>query len=211
MDWIHYLIYAHAGFGGMALLSGLITISVKKGGIWHKKSGKIFFLSMLFSAFSALIVSLLPGHESAFLFCVGVFSTYFLIGGYRSLKFKNEQVNLSLDRLLAWIIIFTGFGMITYPIFLSNSINIVLSVFGFVSIIFGFQDLRLYNNKEKLKNSWLKGHLGKMMGAYISATTAFVVVNQLLPGVWGWFAPSIPGTFYIVYWMRKVEGIIIKN
>ncbi|MCB0478252.1 MAG: DUF2306 domain-containing protein [Crocinitomicaceae bacterium] len=206
MDWIQYLIYGHAGFGGLALLCGLISISVKKGGPVHRKAGKVFFYSMLISALLALIVSLLPEHESPFLFSVGVFSSYFLLSGYRSLKFKNPNIHLSLDRLLAWIIFFTGFGMITYPIYVSNSINIVLTVFGVASIIFGFQDLRLFRNREKLKKSWLKSHLGKMMGAYISAVTAFVVVNQLLPGVWAWFGPSIPGTFYIVYWMRKVGG-----
>ncbi len=206
MDFAQYLIYAHAALGGLALAAGLISISVKKGGSVHKKSGILFFYSMLFSAFVALIVSLLPDHESPFLFSVGVFSTYFLIGGYRSLKFKNENLDLRYDKILAWIIILTGVGMICYPLFLLGVVNIVLAVFGIASILFGVQDLLLFDNPEKTRKSWLAGHLGKMMGAYISAVTAFVVVNQLLPGVFAWFGPSVPGTIFIIYWIRKVKA-----
>lgn len=207
MDFIKYLIFAHAGFGGLALLSGLGAIIAIKGGDFHKKAGKIFFFSMLIAAGLAIVVSLLPNHESPFLFSVGVFSTYFLIGGYRSLKFRNEQINLSFDKVVAYVIILTGICMIVYPILFMGFINIVLAVFGTASIIFGVQDLVLFQNKEKLKSSWLTSHLGKMMGAYISAFTAFVVVNQFqfLPGILSWLGPSLPGTIYIIYWMRKVR------
>ncbi|MBK8698617.1 MAG: hypothetical protein IPN29_03390 [Saprospiraceae bacterium] len=34
-----------------------------------------------------------------------------------------------------------------------------------------------------------------MTGAYISATTAFVVVNEFLPGIMAWFLPGIAGAF----------------
>lgn len=205
MDFTQYMIFAHAGFGGLALLAGLISIVVKKGGFVHKRSGKLFFLSMLLSALIALILALLPKHESPFLLSIGVFSTYFLLGGYRSLKFKNDNLDLRLDNFLAWVIIITGISMICYPLISRGVINIVLTVFGIASIIFGIQDLVLFKNQEKLKKVWLASHLGKMMGAYISAVTAFVVVNHLLPGVFAWFGPSIPGTFYIVYWTRKVR------
>lgn len=204
MNWIDYLISAHAGFGALALLAGFMAISVKKGGKIHRKTGIIFFYSMLVSAFIALVVSALPEHENPFLFSIGIFSSYFLISGYRSLRFKNKETPLNWDRLLAWVIIFTGFGMITFPIYFYGVIHIVLTVFGVASILFGYQDLRLFRNRERLQKSWLTAHLGKMMGGYISAVTAFVVVNELLPGIWAWFGPSIPGTVFIVYWIRKV-------
>ena len=44
-----------------------------------------------------------------------------------------------------------------------------------------------------------------MLVGYISATTAFVVVNQFFPSVYGWFTPGIIGGLLIAYWIRKVN------
>lgn len=44
------LIYIHAFFGGIGLISGLISIFVEKGGIVHRRSGTIFSYSMVISA-----------------------------------------------------------------------------------------------------------------------------------------------------------------
>ena len=101
--------------------------------------------------------------------------------------------------------IITGILMIFLPIILSKKINIVLCVFAIVGIIFSIRDLILYKKPDRLKNSWLKLHLGKMIGAYISATTAFVVVNEFFPSFYGWFIPGIVGGFFITYWIRKLN------
>ncbi len=67
-------------------------------------------------------------------------------------------------------------------------------------------DLILFKNHERLKEGWLKLHLGKMIGGYISAATAFVVVNQFFPSFYGWFIPGIIGGFVITYWTRKIKA-----
>jgi hypothetical protein len=38
---IKTLIYIHAFFGGVGLITGMISVFVKKGGINHKKAGKL--------------------------------------------------------------------------------------------------------------------------------------------------------------------------
>ncbi len=201
---IQKLIIIHAVFGGIALLAGGMAISVRKGSSTHKKSGKVFFFSMLFSAAISLIVALLPNHENPFLFSIGIFSAYFLISGYRSLRYKNQDFKLGLDRLISYILILTGISMIIYPLLNEGKINIVLLVFGIVSLIFGGRDLMLYQKPEKLRKDWLKLHLGKMTGGYIAAMTAFIVVNEVLPGILNWFAPGLIGGFFIAYWLKKV-------
>ena len=45
-----------------------------------------------------------------------------------------------------------------------------------------------------------------MTGGYIAAFTAFVVVNQILPGVYGWLTPTALGTIYIMYWNKKIKN-----
>lgn len=197
--------YIHAPLGGIALLTGGIALIVKKGNNIHKKFGKIFFFSMLFSAISAFIISMLPNHKNPFLFSIGLFSTYFLISGLRSLKFKNNEFQLNTDKAIAYFITLTGIAMILYPIFLFSKLNIILTVFGIIGIVSGLRDLKLFKDIQQLKKNWLKLHLGKMTGGYIAAVSAFFVVNQILPGIWNWFVPGIVGGGYITYWMTKLN------
>lgn len=202
---IQVLIYAHALFGGISLLSGMISIVSKKGKIVHKKSGKLFFYSMLFSAVTALIIAILPKHESPFLFSIGLFSSYFILTGYRALNYKSENLKLTIDKIISWAMIFTGIIMIVYNPIFNDKINIILTVFGLLGLIFSVRDVVLYKDINNLKKSWLKLHLGKMIGGYIAATTAFVVVNNFFPSFYGWFIPGIIGGIYITYWMMKLN------
>lgn len=77
-----------------------------------------------------------------------------------------------------------GIAMVVFPIVLYVRINIVLTVFGIMGAFSSVMDFRSFANREKLQSNWLPSHIGKMMGGYISASAAFVVVNELLPGIW---------------------------
>lgn len=208
---IQTLIYIHAAFGGIALLTGFISILAKKGKTVHKKSGIIFFYSMMSSGIIAMIVAVLPKHEGPFLFAVGVFSLYFVLTGKRALNFKRKKTDLRIDKWISSLMLITGILMILLPILLTNSINIILVAFAIVGITLSIRDLIVFKNPARLRKSWLKLHLGKMLGGYISATTAFVVVNDFFPSVYGWFIPGILGGFIIAYWIRKVNKNTVGN
>lgn len=202
---IQYVVYAHAALGGIALLTGLIALLVKKGSKNHILSGKIFFWSMLTSGLVALVVSCLPDHENPFLFAVGVFSVYLICSGYRAIQYKNPTVNLTFDKILAGSMIITGLGMVLVPIIVKSEINIVLSVFGIFGIILSIQDFMGFRHLDRLRKSYLQAHLGKMIGGYIAAVTAFIVVNQIFPPLIGWLGPTVVLTPIIFYWTRKVK------
>lgn len=202
---IAILIYIHAVFGGIALLAGLVAMTAKKGLGIHKRSGVVFYYSMMISSGVGMLVALLPNHENPFLLAVGIFSLYLVLTGRRALRFKRKIIDLKIDKLISRVMILIGMLMILLPIFLSGSLNIVLFVFGIVAVLLSIQDLRLFKNPEKLRDGWLKLHLGKMIGAYIAASTAFVIVNEFFPRFYGWFIPGIIGTFFIIYWIRKVN------
>ncbi len=208
---IQILIFIHASFGGIALISGLISLIAKKGKNIHKKSGLIFFYSMVLCGLSAMTVAILPNHESPFLFAVGIFSLYFVLTGNRALNFKHKNPDLRIDKYISIVMIITGVLMVSLPILLTKSVNIILTVFAIVGIIFSVRDLILFNKPERLKKGWLKLHLGKMIGGYISATTAFVVVNDFFSSFYGWFIPGIIGSFVITYWMRKLNKKTVTN
>ena len=209
--FIQTLIYIHAFFGGVALLSGLVSMVAKKGNKAHKKAGLLFFYAMMLSGIIAMFVAISPNHNSPFLFSIGIFSLYFVFTGKRALRFKRKNNSLKIDKLISTTMLITGFCMILVPIIFTKSINIILIVFGVVGMVFSIKDLIQFKNPNKLKKGWLKFHLGKMIGAYISATTAFVVVNQFFPSIYGWFAPSILGGFVIAYWIKKINRKTLVN
>lgn len=203
---IQIFIIIHAAFGGIALLAGFISIVAKKGRKIHKKSGLVFYYAMLTSAIMAILISVLPEHESPFLFAVGIFSMYFVLTGYRALRFKSKNVNLQVDKWISGIMVFTGILMIVLPLILEKSVNIVLLVFAVIGIVFSVRDLTRFKSPEKLKKAWLKLHLGKMTGGYIASVTAFVIVNEFFPSIYGWFVPGIIGGIFITYWIRKINN-----
>lgn len=203
---ITIFIIIHAAFGGIAFIAGFISMIAKKGLNLHRKSGLVFFYSMVISAISAMLIAVLPNHESPFLFAVGVFSLYFVLVGKRALRFKFKNPNLAFDKLIAVIMIITGVLMILLPIIMYQKLNIILLVFGVVGILSAIKNLIIYKDLERLRKGWLKIHLGNIMGGYIAATTAFVVVNQFFPSFYGWFIPGIIGGVFITYWMRKVSN-----
>jgi uncharacterized membrane protein len=205
-----YLIIIHATLGSIAFIAGFIALITKKGSKSHKKSGIVFYYTMLYSALSALVISILPNHENAFLFTIGIFSSYAIVSGYRALRFKRPNPTVWLDKILAIVMLITGICMILYPVIQKGSINIVLTVFGSIGTVLAIRDLVLLNNLEKLRKNWLRLHIGKMCGGYIAAVTAFIVVNQFIPGITGWLLPSVFGTAYMNYWFWKL-GKAAKN
>jgi len=207
---IEGIILVHAINGGIALVSGALALASKKGSSFHKKSGLVFYCSMLAAAVLALIIAVMPGHENPFLFSIGLFSSYFLITGLRSLKYRQPDYSLTVDKVLALLLILTGLFMIFYPLVLDNQFNVVLLVFGIAGIISGFRDYVRLRKGDAVRSHWLPLHLGKMTGGYIAAVTAFFVVNKVLPGVWNWFAPSVVGSVFIAYWIRRVKRGTIK-
>lgn len=203
---IDILIILHATLGGIALLSGLIPLMSQKGSKAHKQYGKVFYFSMLAAALVGVIITVLPEHESPFLFTIGIFSCYLVLSGRRALRFKKEKPSL-IDQIISIGMLITGIGMITFPLIVWGGINIVLTVFGLLGISLAITDLRVFKNPEKLKKGWLKMHIGKITGGYIAATTAFVIVNNtFLPPLVAWLAPGVLGSIYIVYWTRKMNA-----
>lgn len=209
-SFIQVLIYIHAGLGGLALVGGLVALSTQKGGRWHRGGGSVFFWAMSVSALLATMIALLPGHWNPFLFAIGIFTLYLVVSGRLALRYKSMKTSadLQFDKLVSWAMIIIGVGMVGYPaiqILTVGNAGIVLAIFGAIGLSLALRDLRYFKNLERLRQNWLRLHLNKMIGGFIAATTAFFVVNEVLPGLWGWLAPTAVGTIFIAYWTRKVQ------
>jgi len=211
------LIYLHATAGGIGLLSGFTSAASRKGNRVHRSAGKLFVISMSLSAFLALIISIWPGHESAFLFSIGIFTLYLVLTGNRAILLRRKkQPELGrIDYALTLTMMITGILMIAFALFqfFTNKpgVGIVLMVFGLIGLLNAKLDFSFYKRSVITREDWLARHIGRIGGALIAATTAFVVVNmntffsESVPDLVGWLGPTVIGSIYLSYWTRKIR------
>lgn len=203
---IKIFIYIHAFFGGIALLSGLASILFIKGSANHKKSGKVFSYGMVISSLISLPICWLPNHVNNFLFLIGIFTIYLVISGNRVLLFKKKKEANFTDKLISGVMFVASLFMLffgTYFLLKSNSGGILYLFFGLTAFFISMRDFKFYKNIDKAKI--LPFHIGKMSGAYIASVTAFLVAGLRFEGLIYWISPSIVGTIFIMYWIKKVR------
>src|SRR4051812_11342254 len=90
----------HVLFGFIAFFVAPAAMMTKKGGLAHRRWGKIYFWSMVVVAVTALIAALVQ--HNYFLAFVSVFSFYLAFGGYRVL-FRKSALRGELPKALDWI------------------------------------------------------------------------------------------------------------
>jgi hypothetical protein len=215
-ETIKTLIYIHAFFGGLGLVTGIGSIIVKKGSKPHKKMGKLFSIGMIISSLISMPISWLPNHENIFLFLIGLFTIYLVISGNQILTFKSKSKKLAkpIDKIISGSMLTLSILMIlfgTYVMIKGNSTYLLFVFFGGFGLSLTIRDFIFYKNVEKTKNGWLSNHIGKMIGAFIASITAFIVAGLGIGNLIAWTLPSILGTIYIVYWRRKLKTKTVTN
>lgn len=205
---IKILIYIHAFFGGLGLITGIGSVLVKKGSIPHKKLGKLFVIGMLTSSLVSMPISCMPNHENVFLFLIGLFTIYLVLVGKRALTFKTKDKATWIDKTISGSMMLCSFIMVTMGVLglINNSSMAILYLFfGGFGLSLSYKDFIFYKNPKKQKNGWLISHLSKMLGALIASITAFIVAGLGISNLIAWTLPTLLGTIYIVYWIRKMK------
>lgn len=213
MTLFNFLLAIHIILGGAGLLLGTLVMFLKKGDKRHKLIGNIYFYTMLGTGLFAMVLAYL--NPSQFLFITAVFTIYMILTGKRYLKKKKISDVTQLDWLLTITMLVFGIAFIglgTNGIMKSNYFGIVLVVFGGLGLLFVYQDYRNFKGKSSIKNFWLTTHLQRMVGSYIAAFTAFIVVNNaLLSEILAWLLPTAILVPFITVWRRKYQVKIDKN
>lgn len=194
------LLIIHIVSGYLALSAGTTAIIARKGQKLHRKAGRIFVISMLGVGASALSMSLMKGNQ--FLLHIGIFTMYQVYGGWRALRQRDLRANPA-----DWTIATLGLANGAVMLFTGN---IVLMVFGGISVLLGTGDLRTHlrvvRGQEIHRLAWLRKHIGMMMGAFIATVTAFIVVNvnDFQPAWALWLAPTAIFMPVMLYHTRRV-------
>jgi len=210
-DSIKILIYVHAFFGGIGLITGIGSVIVKKGSSIHKKMGKLFSIGMITSSLISIPISWMPNHKNLFLFLIGLFTIYLVLAGNRALAFKTKEKANWIDKMISGSMFLFSLLMVIIGIYglLNNiSLSLLYLFFGGFGLLLSVKDFKFYKNSRNPKNAWLISHIGKMIGALIASITAFIIAGLGIGNLIAWTLPTILGTIYILYWKRKIKTVI---
>jgi hypothetical protein len=153
------------------------------------------------------------GHHKYFLLMVAFFSYYMTVRGYRILSLKKLHQNQRAAPLDWLIAIISGLFLLslvvygTWGLFIGATMGIVAIAFGITGLTFFISDVKSFFRQPTEKMHWWYGHISSMGGSYISAVTAFVVVNIQLPQFqWVlWILPGVIGGIIIGRTIRKYK------
>jgi len=210
-SFLRAMLIMHIAGGSLALITGLGAMLSKKGSPLHRAFGKIYFGSMTAVFLGA--VALAIGNGKDFLFMVAFFSYYMTVRGYRILSFKNRKTTNTVPMLDWFIIVISGAFILfllawgTFALIQGEGMGVVGILFGSIGAGYLVQDVRSFLKPPAEKMHWWFGHIASMGGSYISATTAFIVVNIKLEqhGWILWVLPSIIGGALISRTIRRYK------
>ena len=197
----------HISAGAVALFAGLIPMLGRKGGVWHRRAGRVYVGAMIVVAITALVLTALLPLTGGRLFLTGiaVFSFYLSFSGWRAAARRTYSL-APLDRALVVFTLLVGLAMLGAGVYWQA---ILFGFFGALMLTFAGFDARALLRPaapEGRPIPWIFRHIPRMGGSYIATFTAFLVVNlgRWLPDTapaWcntiGWIAPSIIGGMLI--------------
>ena len=200
------LLYIHITAGSIALLAAPVALITTKGGVNHKRVGKVYAIAMTVVFLTAVPLALLI--SSVFLLLISGFSFYLVFSGWRFARNYSGRAQI-IDWAAVTIMILTGLGMWGYAIVLATSGDsqwITMVVFGALAVALGLADLQFYWRPPTSGTQRISRHLTNMMGGTIATVTAVMVVNIDFDPVWvPWILPTIVITPLIVWWNFRVK------
>lgn len=220
--WISHSLIVHAITGGIALITGLISIVTIKGSPFHKKSGKVYFWSMTGVFITGIIIA---GYQfNRFLFLIAFLSYYSVFSGVRALKLKqlHKRQKAQWHDWTAGIInavanlFFVGLGVYYLTRNGITSRGGLLSLgFGLGGLVISYNNLLPFVKRPKKSYHWYLAHIGNMMGGYIATLTAFFSVMisryEFMNPFLGFALPSLVGVPLLIYWNNRIEKKFQKS
>jgi hypothetical protein len=193
----------HVICGTFVLVVAPAALLVRKGGRWHRRWGRAFMLAMSVVLFTAGFMWQPKGH--VFLFALALVSAYLIFNGYRLIarrrRRRDDPLDDGVDIGAAALTAVAGGWLISIAATASNdlmrSLAPIMAGLGVMAIAFAANDVRGIKGPRTRTGSII-AHLSAMIAAYISAVTAFVVINAHgVPMQLRWLVPIGIGTLVI--------------
>lgn len=178
---IRLLLAAHVLAGGTALLVGLVPMLARKGGRWHVGAGRVYTACMVavvaVVATAGLLCALQPLSQGRLLLTgIAVSSFYLSFSGWRAARRRSVQ-RPAAEVVLAGVALAVGLAMLATGLYRGA---VLFAFFGGLTCVFAGSDTWPGVRRAGPlpgPSIWLLRHFTRMAGSYISAFTAFVIVN----------------------------------
>ena len=207
------LLSIHIAGGTAALLSMVVPMLTRKGGLLHRRAGWVFVSGMAIVSVTAFALSTLrfltdptPAGRAGglYLFFIAILTAASVSAGVRVLRTRQraEAHRAAWDLGLASLLTAASVGMIAFGLATRQALFVAFAIIGLVN---GTGQLRYWLRPPQHRMHWWFEHMSQMLGACIAATTAFLVVNAGRLGadtfsLAVWLAPSLVGGPAIFLW-----------
>ena len=199
------LLIIHIAAGSIALLAAPVALITMKGGVNHKRAGKVYAAAMTVVFLTALPLALLT--SNVFLLLIAGFSFYMVFSGWRFARNYSGRPQ-PVDWTAVTIMMLTGLGMWGYAVALATSGDsqwVTMLAFGALALLLGLADLQFYRRPPTSGTKRISRHLTNMLGGTIATVTAVTVVNVDANPVWlPWILPTVVITPLIVWWNIRI-------
>ena len=209
----------HAGLGTIALATFWTAGLARKGSPVHRAAGKFYLLAMAALLALALPMSLIilaSGREvaGAFLLYLLLITTTSVWCSWRAIKDKRDWDRYTgpVFRILTWLNLFAGLGMVATGLWLAQSMQLVIASVGGIGVFAFVQMWRFARRRPADPRWWLREHLTAMLGNGVATHIAFLTIGlpKVLPFLAGssllnlsWLAPLVVSVVAGVYLTRK--------
>lgn len=220
------LLYAHIGFGAVALVLFWLPLITKKGSVAHRRIGRWYVLGMYIVSGTGVAMSLMvlaaPGYFKPNLPTAATYVFWALLLFLSLLTLVNVRLAMLVLRhkhhpevfrqaRYLWMPLVMLAGGVSLVIIAFNASQLLLLhyIFGALGIVTAAQMLQLSVARKLKPNTWLLQHISATIGSGIALYTAFIAFGARhflgFLGDWqllAWILPGIVGSFAIA-WMSK--------
>jgi membrane glycosyltransferase len=195
--------FLHIVAGTIVLGVAPAAMLVRKGGRWHRRWGIAFMAAMSLVLLTAGFMWQPKGH--VFLLALALVSGYFVFNGYRIVARRRRRdpdaLDDKTDLVAGGVTVACGIWLLSIALTASTtlmrSLAPIMAGLGVIAIAFALNDARGILGPRSRTGS-LIAHFSAMIAAYISAVTAFVVINAHgVPMELRWVVPIAVGTIVI--------------
>lgn len=211
---IWLVLVVHVLGGSVALVSGFIAIVVSKGGVWHRRAGMAFVISMLVMAVFGAVVG---AYEKRATGVGGVLTAYLVFTGLTAVRSIDAVGRAGQFALMAVALLIAAFEFTVGTIALGRphgSINGVpggmMLFMGTIALLAAVGDWRVLRANGITGTRKIARHLWRMLFAMFIATGSFFLGQmQFVPAPVRklplMIALGVAPLVLLLYWMWRVR------
>lgn len=223
--------YLHIIVGFVGLIAWWVPALTVKGGLTHRRFGRVFILSAFIVGITAMLsaplrigATIAGGQDPmivlrnsgflVFLGYLGILTLDLAYFGLRVLRTRRtpEAIATPLLHVLTWVMMGWSVVAAVYAVVFWSAASIIMLLLAPPGILQGLEQRRYMAARSSVSKPWFYAHLDAMVGAGIAFHTAFLVfgsraiINYDVLGPFGWvpwILPAIAGTILGSVWKKR--------